>query len=76
MSTLDEFVTLVRDETGLPVTVDDVGQHFDQLPGWDSVHLIALLVALERRTGRRVAMAEAMEASSLHSLYEAVAVGG
>jgi acyl carrier protein len=70
VNSLDDFVVLVRDEIGLPVTRDNVGSSLDQVPGWDSVHLLSLLVALERETSRRIAVPDALEASSLEHLYE------
>jgi acyl carrier protein len=69
VKTIDDFVDLVQDEIGLDVTAQDVGRTFDELPGWDSVHLLALLAALERTTGRRIAMTDVLEAASLESIY-------
>ncbi|MGW0604775.1 acyl carrier protein [Streptomyces sp. NPDC002640] len=74
MHTIDDFVALLRDELGLPLGVDDIGRSFDQVEGWDSVHLLTLLTALERATGRRISLPDALEAPSLEHLY-AVAVG-
>ena len=72
---IDEFVTLIRDEIGLPVTVDDVGRDLGELAGWDSVHLLTLLTALERETGRGVSLPDVLTAPSLGGIY-AVVVGG
>lgn len=69
MNTLDDFVELVRDELGLAVTTETVGQTFDQLEGWDSVQLLALLTALERETGRRISLPDVLEAPSLEHVY-------
>jgi acyl carrier protein len=69
VNTLDDFVELVRDELGLAVTTETVGQTFDQLEGWDSVQLLALLTALERETGRRISLPDVLEAPSLEHVY-------
>ncbi|WTE37175.1 acyl carrier protein [Streptomyces sp. NBC_01618] len=72
MMTIDDFVTLVRDELGMPVTAEHIGLSLDEVPGWDSVHLLWLVTAMERETGRRVALPDLLEVSSLgavHALY-------
>lgn len=74
MNSLDEFVAIVRDEIGLAVTADDVGRSLDELPGWDSVHLLTLLLAMERSTGRRISMPDVLQAENLRQLYT-LAVG-
>lgn len=75
MNSIDEFADLVRDELGLPLTVDELGRSFDELPGWDSLHMLWLLTVLERTTGRRVSLPDILEAASLKGVYElAVAV--
>ncbi|MES9544135.1 MULTISPECIES: acyl carrier protein [unclassified Actinomadura] len=73
MNTIDDLVALVRDELGLPVTVETAGLEFDSLPGWDSVHLLWLLTVLEERTGRSLSMPDLLEAASLESVYALVA---
>ncbi|MEK8173841.1 phosphopantetheine-binding protein [Streptomyces sp. M19] len=72
MKTIDDFVLLVRNEIGLPVTVDEVGLEFDRLPGWDSIQLLVLLTALERETGRSVSLPDVLEAGSLKDVYHLV----
>jgi acyl carrier protein len=69
METLDDFVALVRDELGLPVTAELARQGLDQVPGWDSVQLLWLVTAVERTTGRKVSLPDALEASSLEGIY-------
>lgn len=69
MNDISEFVALVRDELSLPVTQENVGWDLDQIPGWDSVHLLFLLSVLEQSTGNRISMPAALEASSLEQLY-------
>ncbi|MBT2210867.1 MULTISPECIES: acyl carrier protein [Actinomadura] len=73
MRSIDDFVALVRDELGLPVTSETVGTGFDELPGWDSVHLLALMVVLERETSRPISLPDLLEAPSLAGIYELAA---
>lgn len=68
--TIDDFVSLVRDELGIEVTSADVGRGLDQLSGWDSVHLLWLMTAVEEATGRRVSLPDVMEATSLQHIYQ------
>jgi acyl carrier protein len=69
VNTIDEFVALLTDEVGVPVTEADLDAVFDHVPGWDSVHLLTLVMALERRTGRTMPMAELLEAPSLGHIF-------
>lgn len=73
MNTVGDFVGLVRDELGLPITVDDLERDLHELPGWDSMHLLWLLVRLERRTGRSLQLADLLEAPNLEQIYALVA---
>lgn len=66
---LDDFVSLLRDELGMRVTVADVDKPLDELPDWDSVHLLWLLTALEQRTGQQLSLPAALETTSLEQLY-------
>ncbi|MGW0191517.1 phosphopantetheine-binding protein [Streptomyces sp. NPDC003362] len=70
MKTIDDFLALVHDEIGLRLTPEAVRHSFDQLPEWDSLHLLTLLTALERQTGQRVPMPQVLEATSLWDIYE------
>jgi len=73
MNTIDDFMAFVEAELGLPVTADDATQDFDGLAGWDSVHLLSLISAVERRTGRSVSLADALEAANLADIYRLTA---
>ncbi|MFC4049299.1 phosphopantetheine-binding protein [Actinomadura syzygii] len=73
MNTIEDFVDLVRDELGLPVTTETIGLGFDQIEGWDSVLLLVLLTTIERETGRRVSLPDVLEAASLEQVYRLVA---
>jgi acyl carrier protein len=69
METLDEFLEFVYRETGLEVAPAQADASFDDLAGWDSVYLLALLTALEKKTGHRVSLTDALEARSLADIY-------
>ncbi|MGW4211286.1 acyl carrier protein [Lentzea sp. NPDC004789] len=73
MKTIDDFVTLLREEIGLAVSADDVEADLDQVPGWDSIHLLALTMVLEQRTGRTIAMPDLLEAATLGHIYRLAA---
>jgi len=72
VNSLEDFVALVRDELGLLVTSDDAHLSLDEIPGWDSLHLLWLLTLLEQRTGRTVSLPDVLEADSLNSMYSLV----
>jgi acyl carrier protein len=74
VNNIDDFLVLVRDGLGLPVTADDATRRLDEVPGWDSVHLLWLLTALEREAGLQVSLPALLEAASLEDIYLA-AVG-
>ncbi|MFF5248703.1 acyl carrier protein [Streptosporangium sp. NPDC000095] len=67
-----EFVDLLQDELGLDVGAENLGRAFDDLPGWDSVRLLAMLVLLEKHLGKPLSLPDFLEASNLESIYEAV----
>jgi hypothetical protein len=69
VNSIDDFLGLIRDGLGLSVTTDDAGRALNEISGWDSVHLLWLLTAMEQETGHTVSMPELLEASSLEELY-------
>ncbi|MFD7921934.1 acyl carrier protein [Streptomyces sp. NPDC059740] len=75
MKTIDDFVTLVRDEIGLPVTAEHLDTAFDGVPDWDSLHLLRLVAVLERETGRTLSFPDVLEATDLNSLYRLAVAG-
>ncbi|MEV0411112.1 acyl carrier protein [Streptomyces sp. NPDC050448] len=75
MNDLEDFIALVRDELALPVTIEDAGRGLHELAGWDSFHLLRLVVALEEKTGRSVGVVDLLEAPSLESIYRVVTTG-
>ncbi|MET8780120.1 acyl carrier protein [Nocardia sp. NPDC004654] len=72
MSSIEDFVELVNMEAGLSFRVIDADVHFDHLEGWDSLHLLAVLTALERQTGRRISMPDVLTAQNLRDVYKLV----
>jgi len=70
--TRDEFAELVLDQTGIELGERDLHRALDQLDGWDSVQLLGLLVALEKRVGRQLSLPDFLDAGDLGSLYEMV----
>jgi acyl carrier protein len=75
VNTIDDFLALLRDELGLPVTQQDMDLSLDQVAGWDSVHLLSLLALLERRTGHSVSFTDVLEATSLGGIYSLAVTG-
>ncbi|MFC0440031.1 acyl carrier protein [Kutzneria buriramensis] len=73
--TRDEFTALIHDEIGLAVATDELDRELDQVTGWDSVHLLTLLTALEQATGRSISLPDVLSAPSLGRIYAVVAGG-
>ncbi len=69
MNNIEDFLAFVRDGLGLPLTSEDAARGLGEIPGWDSVHLLWLLTALERETGLRVSLPDLLEASNLEEIY-------
>jgi hypothetical protein len=72
--TTDDFVAMLRDELGMPISAGDLHRQLDDVPGWDSMHLVWLIAEMELRTGRRVSLPNVLEAPDLagvHALYVA-----
>ncbi|MGP4028928.1 hypothetical protein [Actinomadura sp. 3N407] len=70
MTSIDDFLVLVHDEIGLTIGPEHADLPLDQVPGWDSMHLLALLSALERETGRPISLPDVLEARNLHEIHE------
>lgn len=73
MNSIADFVQILRNELGLAVTEADAVLGFDQLAGWDSVHLLSLLSIVERQTGRALPLPDVLEAGNLAEIYALVA---
>ncbi len=72
MNTMDDFVDLIREEIGLNLTLADLNSVFDDIPGWDSINLLRLLVVLEQKYGYSMSMADVLEVPNLASLFDMV----
>lgn len=75
MNSLEEFIALVRDELGLPLTVQDADRALHELPGWDSIHLLFLVTVLENRTGRSISVIDLFDAPNLEFIYGLATTG-
>jgi acyl carrier protein len=75
MHSIEDFVSLIQDELGLAITADNVGRAFDEIPGWDSAHLLRLLTVLERETGRQISLPQILQAPSLEHIFGLAAAG-
>lgn len=69
MTTIDDFLSLIRDDLGIPLTAADLDLALDEVAGWDSVQLLSLLGLLERATGRPVSLPAVLEAATLADIY-------
>ncbi|MEU7635848.1 MULTISPECIES: phosphopantetheine-binding protein [unclassified Streptomyces] len=70
MRTVLDLIELANDELGLHLRPEDAGTAFDDLPEWDSVHLLRLVTALEDALGGPVPVAEVLGAASLTALFD------
>ncbi|MGO4463397.1 phosphopantetheine-binding protein [Streptomyces sp. M-16] len=75
MTSIDGFITLVRDDLGLTISDSDVDRPLEEIAGWDSLHLLTLLSALERAEGRSLSLPAALEATTLRGLYDVAVTG-
>jgi acyl carrier protein len=69
INSVPDLETLINTELGLPLTVEDAALPFDALPGWDSLHLLWLLSALERATARSLSLPDLLAAGSIEEIY-------
>jgi acyl carrier protein len=73
MNSVEELITLIQDELGMAVTPDDADRSLDEIPGWDSVHLLWLVTVIEQHTGRLVvSLPDLLEARDIKGLYTVV----
>ncbi|WP_431038420.1 acyl carrier protein [Streptomyces sp. P6-2-1] len=73
MLSQSDFIRIVRDELALPLVDTDLESDLDQVVDWDSLHVLQLVVALENETGRRVPVAQLLQARTLSGIYEQAA---
>ena len=70
MNSMAEFAGLISDHIGIRIGTADLHRKVEEVPGWDSVHLMWLLTVLERETGRRLSLPAVIEAPTLADVYE------
>nr|WP_086725645.1 phosphopantetheine-binding protein [Streptomyces carpinensis] len=69
MASLEGFLTLVCDELGLDcVGAEAASADLADLPGWDSLNLLRLVVLLEEH-GRPVPVHRLLQARTLQEIY-------
>lgn len=71
----ENYVLLLRDAVGLDADLASLQHDFDALPGWDSLHLLKLVAALERETGRRLRVSRVLEARTLDEVRKMAVEG-
>jgi len=76
MADLAGFLDAVRDELGLDLTDEQAAADFDLLPDWDSVHLLRMVMFLERETGRSVPVSSVLQARSMREVHALVSADG
>lgn len=69
-----EFTALIHEQIGIAIAADDLSRDLDQVAGWDSLHLITLLGALEQRVGRSLPLPDFLEARTLRDIYDTLGV--
>jgi acyl carrier protein len=67
------FIQLVRDELALPLADTDLETDFDRVVSWDSMHVLRLVAAVEKETGKRIPVGKILAERSLRGIYELVA---
>lgn len=71
MITDEDFLAIVR-ELALPLSGDESDNSLDRPVHWDSLHVLRLVAAIERRTGRRVPVGRLLRDRNLRSIYDCV----
>ncbi|MFF3325069.1 acyl carrier protein [Streptomyces sp. NPDC002889] len=66
------FCTLLEEELGLHITPQDLDRPLDDVPEWDSVHLLRLVTVVENLMGRSVSVAGLLEAATFREMYDVV----
>jgi acyl carrier protein len=67
-----DFIGIIHDELGIEVQAADLDRDLDEVAGWDSVHLLALAVTLERRSPVRVPLPDLLTARTLGAIHRLV----
>ncbi len=74
MITENDFIRIVRDELSLPMNGIDLsaGLAEEGVVSWDSLHMLRLVTAVERETGRRVPVGPLLSDKRLGAIYSKV----
>ncbi|MFE5887504.1 phosphopantetheine-binding protein [Streptomyces sp. R11] len=73
LADIAEFRLLLEEELGLHVRADDLDRPLDDFPDWDSVLLLRLVTVVEDVVGRRVPVADVLQARTFRQMFEVVA---
>ncbi|MEV0131641.1 acyl carrier protein [Dactylosporangium sp. NPDC050688] len=73
MITETDFIRIVRDELALPLAKQDLEGDLDGVVSWDSLHMLRLVAAVERETGKRMLIGSLLTERSLRGIYSKVA---
>jgi acyl carrier protein len=65
-----DFISLIRDELKLPLANADLESDFDQRLSWRSIHVVRLAVQLEKRTGRKIPIADLFDETTPAGIYD------
>lgn len=74
MITENDFIRIVRDELSLPMNGIDLsaGLAEEGVVSWDSLHMLRLVAAVERETGRRVQVGPLLSDKRLGAIFSKV----
>lgn len=74
MITESTFIRIVRDDLALPLNGLDLsdGIPADSPVAWDSLHVLRLVAALEKETGRRLPVGPLLADKRLDAIYGAI----
>jgi acyl carrier protein len=69
---LTGLVALLNEELDLELTAEQADLPLDALPGWDSMLLLRVLLALEAAAGCPQSLADLLTAGTLRELHQVV----
>ncbi|WP_419992804.1 acyl carrier protein [Streptomyces boninensis] len=70
---LGDIVGLFRDDLGVELTAREADVELDDLPGWDSMNLLRLIMLVEQGTGRRLPLPDVLQARTVRQLHHLIA---
>ena len=68
----EQFLTLLEEELALFVLPEDLDRPLDDFADWDSVLLLRLVTVVESVSGRRVPVADLLQARTFRQMHEVV----